>query len=59
MGRLSHTGRLAAIAALGGILAGAGGCVGDNFWAGMADTVASGLITGVINLALAPTGIQV
>ena len=55
----SRTARLVAIVAMGTILIGAGGCIGDNFWAGMADEVAAGLILGAINLALTPTGIQI
>jgi len=40
-------------------LTGASGCIVDNFWAARADEIASGLITGVINLVLASTGIQI
>ena len=59
MRRFSRMARLAAILAVGTIVTGAGGCIGDNFWATTVDGLASGLITGVVNLILTPTGIQV
>ncbi len=59
MRRLPRAAKLATILATGTILTTAGGCIGDNFWAIRADEIASGLITGVVNLVLAPTGIQI
>lgn len=58
MRRLLRTAKLLTLPIMGLILAGVGGCVGDNFWANQVDGIASGLIIAAINLALAPTGIQ-
>ena len=58
MRRLSRTAKLLSVPIMASALAGAGGCVGDNFWANKVDEIANGLIIAAINLALAPTGIQ-
>ncbi len=50
-----------ATAWLAGVLSliGSGGCLPDNFWADKAGEIVNGLLVGVINLFLEPTGIQI
>ena len=51
---------LKAMAAAGmAILVFAGGCLPDNFWADKSAEIWNGIIIALVNMALAPTGIEI